>query len=310
MSLKVVFMGTPDFAATCLEAVHQAGHPIAAVYSRAPAPSGRGMKLTPSPVHKLAETLQLHVETPPHFKDPEARARLAAFKPDVIVVVAYGLLLPKAVLDIPRNGCLNVHASLLPRWRGAAPIQRAIMAGDQESGVAIMRMEEGLDTGPVTLEARCAITPDMTAGQLHDTLAVLGADLLVKALAQLEAGHLTETMQSHEGVVYAKKISNDDSRIDWQQPAQNVHDLIRGLSPFPGAFALFDFGKGEERVKILQSRMVNATGPIGHVLDSTLTIACGSGAVQLLRLQRAGNKAMTAEEFLRGHPIQAGARFS
>ena len=310
MSLKVVFMGTPDFAATCLEAVHQAGHPIAAVYSRAPAPSGRGMKLTPSPVHKLAETLQLHVETPPHFKDPEARARLAAFKPDVIVVVAYGLLLPKAVLDIPRNGCLNVHASLLPRWRGAAPIQRAIMAGDQESGVAIMRMEEGLDTGPVTLEARCAITPDMTAGQLHDTLAVLGADLLVKALAQLEAGHLTETVQSHEGVIYAKKISNDDSRIDWQQPAQNVHDLIRGLSPFPGAFALFDFGKGEERVKILQSRMVNATGPIGHVLDSTLTIACGSGAVQLLRLQRAGNKAMTAEEFLRGHPIQAGARFS
>jgi methionyl-tRNA formyltransferase len=173
-----------------------------------------------------------------------------------------------------------------------------------------MRMEEGLDTGPVTLEARCAITPDMTAGQLHDTLAVLGADLLVKALAQLEAGHLTETMQSHEGVVYAKKISNDDSRIDWQQPAQNVHDLIRGLSPFPGAVALVDVGKGEERVKILQSRMVNATGPIGHVLDSTLTIACGSGAVQLLRLQRAGNKAMTAEEFLRGHPIQAGARFS
>ena len=310
MSLKVVFMGTPDFAATCLEAVHQAGHPIAAVYSRAPAPSGRGMKLTPSPVHKLAETLQLHVETPPHFKDPEARARLAAFKPDVIVVVAYGLLLPKAVLDIPHNGCLNVHASLLPRWRGAAPIQRAIMAGDQESGVAIMRMEEGLDTGPVTLEARCPITPDMTAGQLHDTLAVLGADLLVKALAKLEAGQLTETVQSQEGIVYAKKISNDDSRINWQQPAQSVHDLIRGLSPFPGAFALFDFGKGEERVKILQSRMVNATGPIGHVLDSTLTIACGSGAVQLLRLQRAGNKAMTAEEFLRGHPIQAGARFS
>ena len=310
MSLKVVFMGTPDFAATCLQAVHQAGHAITAVYSRAPAPSGRGMKLTPSPVHKLAETLQLHVETPPHFKDPEARARLAAFKPDVIVVVAYGLLLPKAVLDIPHNGCLNVHASLLPRWRGAAPIQRAIMAGDQESGVAIMRMEEGLDTGPVTLEARSPITPDMTAGQLHDNLAVLGADLLVKALAQLEAGQLTETVQSHEGVVYAKKISNDDSRIDWQQPAQSVHDLIRGLSPFPGAFALFDFGKGEERVKILQSRIVNATGPVGHVLDTHLTIACGSGAVQLLRLQRAGNKAMTAEEFLRGHPIQAGACFS
>ena len=310
MSLRLIFMGTPDFAATCLQAVHQAGHAIAAVYSRAPAPSGRGMKLTPSPVHKLAETLQLHVETPPHFKDPEARARLAAFKPDVIVVVAYGLLLPKAVLDIPHNGCLNVHASLLPRWRGAAPIQRAIMAGDQESGVAIMRMEEGLDTGPVTLEARCPITPDMTAGQLHDTLAVLGADLLVKALAKLEAGQLTETVQSQEGIVYAKKISNDDSRIDWQQPAQSVHDLIRGLSPFPGAFALFDFGKGEERVKILQSRRVNATGPIGHVLDTHLTIACGSGAVQLLRLQRAGNKAMTAEEFLRGHPIQAGACFS
>lgn len=310
MSLRVVFMGTPDFAATCLQAVHQAGHQIATVYSRAPAPSGRGMKLTPSPVHQLAGTLQLHVQTPPHFKDPEERARLAAFKPDVIVVVAYGLLLPKTVLEIPPHGCLNVHASLLPRWRGAAPIQRAIMAGDRESGVAIMRMQEGLDTGPVTLEARCPITPDMTAGQLHDTLAELGADLLVEALAKLEAGHLTETVQSNEGVVYAKKISNDDSRIDWHHPAQNVHDLIRGLSPFPGAFALFDFGKGEERVKILQSRLVDAIGPVGTVLDSHLTIACGSEAVQLLRLQRAGNKAMTTEDFLRGHPIQAGARFS
>ena len=305
----MIFMGTPDFAATCLQALHQAGHDIVAVYSRAPAPSGRGMKLTPSPVHKQADELHLPVITPKNFKQPEDIATLAAFKADVIVVVAYGLLLPKAVLDCPRYGCLNVHASLLPRWRGAAPIQRAIMHGDTESGVGIMQMEEGLDTGPVALEARCAITPDMTAGQLHDRLADLGADLIVKALADLEAGTLAYTPQKTDGVVYAKKISNDDSHIDWTHSAQTVHDLIRGLSPFPGAFALFDFGKGPERVKILQARRVEGTGEAGHVLDAHLTIACATGAVQLLRLQKAGSKAMSGEEFLRGHLIPAGARF-
>ena len=310
MSLKIVFMGTPDFAATCLQSLHQAGHGIAAVYSRAPAPSGRGMKLTPSPVHRLAEEWHLPVRTPKNFKSPDAIAELAAYKPDVIVVVAYGLLLPKAVLDCPPHGCLNVHASLLPRWRGAAPIQRAIMHGDTESGVAIMRMEEGLDTGPVAMEARCAITPDMTAGQLHDQLAGLGAELLVKALVKLDAGTLTYTPQPAEGVVYAHKISNDDSRIDWTHSAQSVHDRIRGLSPFPGAFAQFDFGKGPERVKILHACRAEATGPAGQVLDSQLTIGCGSGAVQLRRLQKAGSKAMTADEFLRGHPVPAGACFS
>ena len=310
MSLKVIFMGTPDFAATCLAAIHAAGHELVAVYSRAPAPSGRGMKLTPSPVHKLANDLNLSVLTPHNFKQQDEVDALYAFKSDVIVVVAYGLLLPKAVLDCPRHGCLNVHASLLPRWRGAAPIQRAIMHGDQESGIGIMLMEEGLDTGPIALEARCPITPDMTAGQLHDRLAGLGANLIVKALANLETDTLTYTPQQSEGIVYAKKISNDDSRIDWSHPAQSVHDLIRGLSPFPGAFALFDFGKGPERVKILHARIVEKSGEAGQVLDAQLSIACASGAVQLLRLQKAGSKAMTGEEFLRGHMILAGARFS
>jgi methionyl-tRNA formyltransferase len=310
MSLRVIFMGTPDFAATALRALHEAGHDLVAVYSRAPAPSGRGMKLTPSPVHRLADDLNLPVLTPKNFKQSEDREILASFKPDVIVVVAYGLLLPKAVLDCPPLGCLNVHASLLPRWRGAAPIQRAIMHGDPESGVGIMRMEEGLDTGPVALEARCPITPDMTAGALHDILAQHGANLIVKALDALEHGTLTFTPQSQDGILYAHKISNEACRIDWSQPAKNVHDLIRGLSPFPAAFATFDFGKGAERVKILQARLAEGSGPAGLCLNDTLTIACGQGAVEILRLQKAGSKAMTQEEFLRGHPIKAGARFS
>ena len=310
MSLKVIFMGTPDFAATCLNALHAAGHDIVAVYSRAPAPSGRGMKLTPSPVHKRADELQLRVLTPKNFKQPDDVAMLAGFKADVIVVVAYGLLLPKAVLDCPPLGCLNVHASLLPRWRGAAPIQRAIMHGDKESGIGIMRMEEGLDTGPVALEARCAITPDMTAGALHDVLAEQGAKLIVKALDALEQGTLTFTSQAQDGILYAHKISNEDSRIDWSRDAQTVHDLIRGLSPFPGAFARFDFGKGPERIKILQARLAKGHGTPGTVLDDHLTLACGSGAIQLLRLQKAGSKAMAQDEFLRGHPLKAGACFS
>ena len=310
MGLKVIFMGTPDFAAVGLRALHAAGHDIVAVYSRAPAPSGRGMKLTLSPVHKLAEELQLRVLTPKNFKQPEEIATLAAFKPDVIVVIAYGLLLPKAVLDCPSHGCLNVHASLLPRWRGAAPIQRAIMQGDKESGVGIMQMEVGLDTGPVALEARRPITPDMTAGELHDALAHDGAGLIVKALDHLQKGTLTFTPQAQDGILYAHKISNEDSRIDWSRDAQTVHDLIRGLSPFPGAFASFDFGKGPERIKILQARLASGKGLSGTVMDEQLTIACGNGAVQLLRLQKAGSKAMTQDEFLRGHPVRVGARFS
>ena len=309
MSLNIVFMGTPDFAALSLRKIAEAGHTLKAVYTRAPAPSGRGMKNTLSPVHRLAVELHLPVETPPHFKQADTLATLMQFQPDVIVVVAYGLLLPKAVLTCPPLGCLNVHASLLPRWRGAAPIQRAIMAGDHESGVGIMQMEEGLDTGPVALETRCPITPDMTAGQLHDELAQSGAALLVTALERLEQGRLTFTPQSGAPVLYAKKITNEDCQIDWSLPAQCVHDHIRGLSPFPGAFTQFDFGKGKERVKILNARMIKATGPAGHTLDDQLTIGCGSDAVQILRLQRAGSKTLSGADFLRGHDIQAGAQF-
>jgi methionyl-tRNA formyltransferase len=310
MSLKVLFMGTPDFAATCLKSLYKSGHEIVGVYSRAPAPSGRGMKLTLSPVHRLADEWGLKVFTPKNFKHHDDIEILHALQPDVIIVVAYGLLLPKVILDCPRYGCLNVHASLLPRWRGAAPIQRAIMHGDHESGVGIMRMEEGLDTGPVALEARCPITPAMTAGQLHDQLAELGSELIVRALQKLENGTLDFEPQNPDGITYAKKISNEDSQIDWTQPAEIVHDLIRGLSPFPGAFALFDFGKGPERVKILEAHPASGSGPAGLMLDDRLTVACGSKAIQLLRLQKAGSKAMIGDEFLRGHPIPAGARFS
>lgn len=307
--LRVIVMGTPDFAVHTLQAVHAAGHEIVAVYSRAPAPAGRGMALRPSPVHKAAEALGLTVLTPSTLRSPEEAETFAAFKADVAVVVAYGMILPKAILDAPRLACLNLHASLLPRWRGAAPIQRAIMSGDRETGIAVMKMAEGLDTGPVGMVETVAIGPDMSAGQLHDELAVRGAQLMVKALAALAQDRLVFTGQPDEGVLYAKKIGNEDSRIDWVQPAAQVHDLIRGLSPFPGAYALFDFGKGPERVKILQSVCVDGAGEAGALLDGQLTVACGHGAVRLSTLQRAGSKPMPAADFLRGMPLGPPQRF-
>lgn len=307
--LRVIVMGTPDFAVHTLQAVHAAGHEIVAVYSRAPAPAGRGMALRLSPVHKAAEALGLPVLTPTTLRTPEEAGRFAAFNADVAVVVAYGMILPKAILDAPRLACLNLHASLLPRWRGAAPIQRAIMSGDRETGIAVMRMAEGLDTGPVGMVEPVAIGPEMTAGQLHDVLAVRGAGLMVKALAALAQGSLVFTEQAEEGVLYAKKIGNEDSRIDWTQPNTQVHDLIRGLSPFPGAFAQFDFGKGPERVKILQATCVAGAGEAGALLDTQLTVACGQGAVRVLTLQRAGSKPMPASDFLRGLPLAPPQRF-
>ena len=307
--LRVIVMGTPDFAVHTLQAVAGAGHDIVAVYSRAPAPAGRGMALRLSPVHKTAEALGLTVLTPKTLRTAEEAERFAAFRADVAVVVAYGMILPKTILDMPRLACLNLHASLLPRWRGAAPIQRAIMSGDRETGIAVMKMAEGLDTGPVGMVEHVAIGPDITAGELHDELAVRGAQLMVKALAALAQDKLIFTEQSGDGVLYAKKIGNEDSRIDWSQSNRQVHDLIRGLSPFPGAYAMFDFGKGPERVKMVQSVCVDGAGEAGALLDAQLTVGCGQGAVRILTLQRAGSKPMPAADFLRGMPLVPPQRF-
>src|SRR4051812_34870676 len=286
--MRVVFMGTPDFAVPTLARLAQDGHDIVAVYARAPARAGRGMSLRPSPVHALADTLGVPVLTPSTLRTTEAAETFAAHRADVAVVVAYGMLLPQAILDAPRHGCLNLHGSLLPRWRGAAPIQRAVMAGDAESGVGVMRMEAGLDTGPVALEARLPIRPGMTAGALHDALMPLGAELMSRALAGLEAGALTFTPQAPEGVVYAHKITNAEARIDWDRPARAVANHINGLSPFPGAFFEADLGKGPERVKVLRAEVADGTGLPGTLLDPAAGIACGAGAVRLLELRRAG----------------------
>ena len=303
MALRLVFMGTPDFSAETLRRLVDAGHEIVAVYSQPPRPAGRrGLDLTPSPVHRLAESLGLPVFTPLHFRDPDEVARFAALKADAAVVVAYGLLLPEAILSAPRLGCFNGHASLLPRWRGAAPIQRAIMAGDRETGVMIMKMDRGLDTGPVAMTVRVPIGPDMTAGALHDRLMVEGAALMVEAMAALEAGRLTLVPQAEEGVLYAAKISKDETRIDFAQQAATVHNHVRGLSPFPGAW----FELGGQRVKVLESRLCDGQGPAGQVLDNGGLVACGSGAVRLVRLQKAGGKPLAVEDFLRGTPLPPG----
>lgn len=299
MTLRVVFMGTPDFAVPVLEAVAEAGHEMVAAYTRAPAASGRGMKLRPSPVQKAAEARAIPVRSPANFRAEEDREAFASLGADVAVVVAYGLLLPKPILDAPRLGCLNLHASLLPRWRGAAPIHRAVLAGDAETGVAVMRMEEGLDTGPVGLEARVPIGADATTGELHDLLSAEGARLMAQALAHLEAGTLVFTPQAEAGVTYAKKISNEEARIDFSRPAGAVHDLVRGLSPFPGAFAELDLGRGPERVKILRGEIAEGRGDAGTPLADGL-IACGEGAFRPLILQRAGKAAVPAAEFWRG----------
>ena len=298
--MRIVFMGTPDFSVPVLTEIVGQGHEVAAVYTRAPRPAGRGMELKPSPVHLLADRLGIPVHTPKSLRSPEAADLFASHDADVAVVVAYGLILPQAILDAPRECCLNLHASLLPRWRGAAPIQRAIMAGDAQTGVMVMKMEAGLDTGPVAMAERVAITPDMTAGELHDKLSPLGADLMVRALAALSRGGLVFQPQAESGVTYAHKIEKAEARIDWAQPAQAVHNHIRGLSPFPGAFFEADFGRGPERIKVLRSRVCAGTGAPGALLGEELTVACGAGALELVEIQRAGKAPMKPLEFLRG----------
>jgi methionyl-tRNA formyltransferase len=296
--MRVVFMGTPDFSVPALRAV--AGvHEVIALYTQPPRPAGRGMGERKSPVQRAAEELKIPVLHPENFKSTGARAAFIAHKADVAVVVAYGLLLPKEMLAAPKFGCLNIHASLLPRWRGAAPINRAIMAGDSESGVAVMQMEEALDTGPIGLEQQIKIEPDMTAGELHDKLSEAGADLIIRALAALDTSGLQFEPQDKDGITYAKKIDKSETRIDWPKPAQEVHNHIRGLSPFPGAWFEIEGGK-EKRVRVLRSKLAEGKGKPGTILDSELTIACGEGAVKLLEVQRAGAKAMKADEFLRG----------
>ena len=301
MPLRVIFMGTPDFSVPTLRAIAEAGHEIAAVYTQPPRAAGRrGLELTPSPVQREAERLGLEVRTPTSLKGEAEQMAFAALRADVAVVVAYGLLLPKAILDAPRLGCLNGHASLLPRWRGAAPIQRAIMAGDAETGMMIMRMEEGLDTGAVAMVEKCAIAPDMTAGELHDHLMVQGASLMVRALAQLGINCLTFTPQAAEGVTYARKIDKSETRVDWTRPSGEVHNHIRGLSPFPGAWCEVQIGGRMERLKLLRSTLSDGVGESGGILDDRLTVACGSGAVRLVEVQRAGGRPAAAREFLRG----------
>lgn len=304
MTLRIVFMGTPDFSVATLRALAEAGHGIAAVYTQPPRAAGRrGLELTPSPVQREAERLGIAVSTPVSLKNEAEQQAFHALNADVAVVVAYGLLLPKAILDAPRLGCLNGHASLLPRWRGAAPIQRAIMAGDAETGVMVMRMEAGLDTGPVAMAEKIAIAPDITTGDLHDRLARLGADLMVRALAAASRGGLDAVPQAEEGVTYAAKIDKGETRIDWSKPAAEVHNHIRGLSPFPGAWCEMTFGDRAERVKVLRSTLATGSGTPGTVLDDLLTIACGAGAVRLVEVQRAGGKPLRAVDFLRGASV-------
>jgi len=298
-------MGTPDFAVPTLVELVARGYDIAAVYTRAPKPAGRrGMELTPSPVEREARRAGLAVVTPATLKTADAQAEFRAHQADAAVVVAYGLILPKPILDAPPLGCFNLHASALPRWRGAAPIARAIMAGDKETAVMVMKMEEGLDTGPIALAERVAIGPDMTAGELHDALARLGADLMPRALGALERGALTLTPQPSDGVTYAAKIDKAETRVDWTKPWQEAHNHCRGLSPFPGAWCEWPDGA---RVRILRTTKGEGSGAPGTVLDDALTIACGDGAVRIVELQRAGKQAMKAEEFLRGTPLAPGA---
>ena len=308
MALRIVFMGTPDFAVPTLAEIVGQGHDVVCVYTRAPAPAGRGMELRPSPVHQAATRFGFPVRTPKNFRDADDREALAALAPDLIVVVAYGVILPQAVLDIPPLGCVNVHASLLPRWRGAAPLQRAIMAGDAETGIAIMKMEAGLDTGPVGMMEKIAITPDMTTGELHDLLSRMGADALGRALAALSRGTLHFTPQPDEGITYAHKINNEEARIDWTRSAQDIHNHVRGLSPFPGAFCVMEGPKGPERLKVLRTAREAGQGEPGLALDDHLLIACGEGAVRLLDVQRAGSKPMKAEDLLRGFAVPRGTK--
>jgi len=304
MPLRLVFMGTPDFAVPTLVELVGRGHDVAAVYTRAPKPAGRGMDLQPTPIEREARRFGIPVHTPKTLRTPDAEAQFRAHEADAAIVVAYGLILPKPILEAPRLGCFNLHASALPRWRGAAPINRAVMAGDAESGVMAMLMDEGLDTGPIALSEHVAIGPDMTAGELHDALAPIGADLMGRALGALERGALALTPQPANGVTYAAKIANQETRIDWGKPWKAVHDHIRGLSPLPGAWCELPDGA---RAKVLRTTKGEGAGAPGTVLDDKLTIACAEGAVRILELQRAGKQVMKAADFLRGSSIAAGA---
>jgi methionyl-tRNA formyltransferase len=301
LALRLVFMGTPDFAVPTLVEIHGAGHDVAAVYTRAPQPAGRGLELKPSAIAREAERLRLPIFTPKSLKGADAAAAMRAHDADAAVVVAYGLILPKPILEAFPLGCFNLHASLLPRWRGAAPINRAIMAGDHETGVTVMKMDEGLDTGGVVMQqGRVQLDSDWTAGEIHDKLKLIGASLMLIALAALEKGQLHLTPQATEGVTYAAKIDKGETRVDWTRPWKQVHDHCRGLSPFPGAWCEL---AGAGRIKILRTTKGEGHGPPGRVLDDKLTIACGSGAVRLVELQRAGKQPMAADEFLRGTPV-------
>ena len=310
MPLRLIFMGTPEFSVPTLVELTSHGHEVVAVYTRAPMPGGRGMKLQPTPVEQEARRLGIPVLTPRTLKTPEALEQFRAHNADTAVVVAYGMILPQAILDAPKLGCYNLHASLLPRWRGAAPINRAIMAGDDESGVMVMKMDAGLDTGDVAMAERIAITDRMTASDLHDSLSRLGADLIVRAMAALGRGALRLTRQSEDGVTYAAKIDKAETRIDWTKPARVVLRHIHGLSAFPGAWSEIS-GEGEQaRLKILRCELAKGAGAPGTVLDDRLAIACGEGAIRILELQRAGKAPMKAAEFLRGAPLKPPARLS
>jgi len=302
--MRVIFMGTPDFSVPVLDALVDAGHEVAAVYCQPPRPAGRGKKDRPTPVHARALELGLEVRHPVSLKGEDEQAAFAALDADVAVVVAYGLILPQAVLDAPAHGCLNIHASLLPRWRGAAPIHRAVMARDAETGVCIMQMEAGLDTGPVLLRRATPIGANETTGELHDRLSTMGAEAITEALANLDS--LTPEPQSEQGVTYAEKIDKSEARVDWTRPAAEVDAHIRGLSPFPGAWTEVE----DQRIKRLASTLANDQGQPGEILDDALTVACGDSAVRLLRLQRAGKGAQDAETFLRGMALPAGTKLT
>jgi methionyl-tRNA formyltransferase len=303
--MRIVFMGTPDFAVPTLTEIVSTGHEVVAVYTRAPKPAGRGQAERKSPVHLSAEAFGIAVLTPRSLKGADEQGVFALHDADVAVVVAYGLLLPKPILDAPRYGCLNLHGSLLPRWRGAAPIQRAVMAGDARTGVMVMQMDEGLDTGAVGLVEEMPIGPDMTAGELHDRMMLVGADLMGRALAALERGSLHFTPQAEAGATYAKKLQKAEARIEWSRPAPEVHNHIRGLSPFPGAWFEADLNGTSTRVKALRSTLASGSGAPGTLLDDQLTIACGTGAVRLTQVQREGKGVMDAATFLRGSRVGA-----
>ena len=305
MTLRLAFMGTPDFAVPTLAELIAQGHDITCVYSQPPRPKGRGMALEKGAVHQFAESAHLPVRTPLSLKGAQEQAEFAALDLDAAIVVAYGLLLPKPILDAPRMGCFNLHGSLLPRWRGAAPIQRAVMAGDAETGVMVMRMDEGLDTGPVLMAERVKVGRK-TAGELTSELSRLGADLMVRALGALERGAVTPQPQAADGVTYAKKILKDEARIDWTKSAAEIDGLVRGLSPFPGAFT----EAGGERLKILVAEPASGSGKPGEVIGDDLTIACGEGALKLLKVQRAGKSAMTAAELLKGFALPRGTQLA